>query len=657
MFSKAYSSWLLTVSLGLCFGLCASSQAGGTQETKAVPTGPSDAERIIQVQRAIDADKKELDQIKARLNDPLNEFDAAENDFNATDIQLAEMKRRLQKLQETGQQADAERLAQELKLMQEDWDAAKKRFELALVEQRTLKDKLAALTRKIEHGQATLKKLREASTHVAATWFFGKDKTAAPQPSTTAVKTTTDPVSWFLPLPSANASAKPAETTDNQPEKKEVAEAREAVRFKESLAKEAKEKAKSVQERIADMRRDLELEQRLHSVARQKAETSQTEHAKLEKEFQQKLQTNAPEQELKSLWTKVTAARQRRDQAMTDSLASADRIKGLQTELNQVQTELIAAQQEAEQKDREARNAQQFLTDIQNPYTWRNLQQWLLDHGPRMLLILVGMWLLNRMVRLTGGRVVRLVSRHHKRGSLAETEGRAQTLHGVLNNTTGVLVIIGGGLMLLVEAGLPVVPLLGGAGIFGLAIAFGAQNLIKDYFCGFMILLEDQYGISDYVQIGSIEGTVEQITLRVTALRDQKGTLHFIPHGGIQTVSNFTHTWSRAKVLVAVSYKEDIDQVLDLLRGLVREVRNDPIFSSLILDDPESMGVADLTDTAVTIQFYLKTKPMQQWNVRREILRRIKSRFEQENISIPLQARIFHPPIVEEMLQRRAHAA
>lgn len=644
MFPMISFSWILTVLLGFTFD-------------QPLSTAPSDAERIIQVQRAIDADKKELEQIKARLNDPENEYDAAENDFDAADTMLVETKRRVQKLRDAGQQADADKLQQGLKLLQEDWDGAKKRFELALVEQRTLKDKLAALTRKIEQEQATLKKLREVNTPVAGSWFIGKDKTVTPQPTATATKPATETSSWFLAAPSAPANGKPTETADTKPEKKEVAEAREAVRVKESQAKEAKEKAKSVQERIAEMRRNLELEQRLYNVSRQKAETSQAEHARLEKEFQQKLQANAPEQELKALWTKVTAARQRGDQAMAESLANADRIKGMQAELDQVQTELLAAQQESEQKDKEAQKAQQFLADIENPYTWRNLQQWLLDHGPKMLLILLGMWMVNRMVKLTGGRVVRFVSRHHKRGSLQETEGRARTLQGVLNNTTGLLVIIGGGLMLLVEAGLPVVPLLGGAGIFGLAIAFGAQNLIKDYFCGFMILLEDQYGINDYVQIGNFEGTVEQITLRVTALRDQKGTLHFIPHGAIQTVSNFTHTWSRAKVVVAVSYKEDIDQVLNLLRDLVREVRSDPIFNGLVLDDPESMGVADLTDTAVTIQFYLKTKPMQQWNVRREILRRIKSRFEQENISIPLQARIFHPPIMEDMVQRRAHAA
>jgi small conductance mechanosensitive channel len=636
-----------------------------TSQGEKAAANVSEAERIVHLQRAIEADKKELDLLKARLQDPTSEYDAAEMDFGVVDTQLTELKRRIRKLQDQGQKAEAQKLEQELKATQEDWQNAKVRFELALVERRTLQDKLAALNRKIEQEQATLKKLRE-DTVTAANWFFTGPKPASPSPTSTAnTPTATAPVGPPAPtaagsMPGTSPAANPATAgslTENKALKKEVEQAREAVRLKGSQAEEAKEKAKSVQERILELRTNLELEQRLHSVAKQKADSAQADQAKLEKDYQQKLQAQASEMELKALEAKVATARQRYEQARTAHRSSLDRIKELQTELDQLQSELLLAQQEADRKSTEAKHAQQHLEEVENPYTWRNIQQWLLDHGPRLLLILLGMWVIHRLVKLTGSHVVRFVARNHKRGSVEEKEARAKTLESVLHSTSGLIILIGGGLMLLVETGLPVMPLLGGAGIFGLAIAFGAQNLIKDCFCGFMVLMEDQYAINDYVQIGNTAGVVEQITLRVTVLRDKDGILHFIPHGTINTVSNFTHTWSRSKIQVEVAYHESIDQAMQVLRAVVRDFRSDPIFADLILDDAESMGVSDLTDTGVKIQFYLKTRPMQQWTVRREILRRIKNRFEEEGISMPLQAREFYPPMHVRKPELRSQAA
>src|SRR5205085_10180948 len=135
-------------------------------------------------------------------------------------------------------------------------------------------------------------------------------------------------------------------------------------------------------------------------------------------------------------------------------------------------------------------------------------------------------------------RIVRSIARDGtgKRGNRQDRENRAQTLVGVFSNTASLLILGGGALMALDEMAIPVVPLMGGAAVLGLAVAFGAQNLIKDYFSGFMVLLEDQYAIDDVVQIGSVSGSVERITLRMTVLRDTEGIAHFIPHGTISTV-------------------------------------------------------------------------------------------------------------------------
>ncbi|MGH7223340.1 MAG: mechanosensitive ion channel family protein, partial [Gemmataceae bacterium] len=169
-----------------------------------------------------------------------------------------------------------------------------------------------------------------------------------------------------------------------------------------------------------------------------------------------------------------------------------------------------------------------------------------------------------------------------------------------------------------------------------------AQNLIKDYFSGFMVLLEDQYGINDVVTIGSISGLVEHISLRTTVLRDLEGIVHFIPHGTITTVSNRTHGWSRALFSVDIDYKENVDRVMEVLLELGHELRGDPVFGPLILDNPEMLGVDRFSDSSVILKFYLKTRPLQQWTVKREMLRRIKKRFDELGIEIPYPHQTVH---------------
>jgi len=191
--------------------------------------------------------------------------------------------------------------------------------------------------------------------------------------------------------------------------------------------------------------------------------------------------------------------------------------------------------------------------------------------------------------------------------------------------------------------GVAVAPLMGGAAVLGLAVAFGAQNLIRDYFYGFVILIENQYKLNDVLRIGSISGQVEKITLRMTVLRDLEGAVHFIPNGKIDTVTNLTHGWSRAVVDVRVSYRENVDQVMDELVHVGLELRKDPTFGPLVIDDPEMLGVDGLGESAVTVRMLLKTRPLQQWKVKRELLRRIKQRFDQLGWEIPFpQQRVQH---------------
>ena len=229
---------------------------------------------------------------------------------------------------------------------------------------------------------------------------------------------------------------------------------------------------------------------------------------------------------------------------------------------------------------------------------------------------------------------------HHRgTGTDEEREARANTLVGVFHNAVSLTITVGGSLMILQEADIPIAPLLGGAAIFGLAVAFGAQNLIRDYFYGFVILLENQYKLNDVIKIGDISGQVEQITLRMTVLRDLEGNVHFVPNGQVTTVTNMTHTWSRTVFDVSVASKEDVDRVMAEINELGEQIRNEPPYSAVILEPITMLGVDALGDGAVVIKFYIKTRPMHQWTIKRELLRRIKLRFDSLGIEAPFSHR------------------
>jgi small conductance mechanosensitive channel len=329
------------------------------------------------------------------------------------------------------------------------------------------------------------------------------------------------------------------------------------------------------------------------------------------------------------------------DTEVDQHVASLDQMKSdlldLQTEQNEALTKL-------EQEKTEATQAKQQLESLTNPFSAQNVLQWLIDHGPRILGIILGGLVLLWSIRVAEHRIVKLMSLGRPgNATVPERESRAKTLASVFRNFTSTVIICGGILMILTEVSINIIPLLGGAAVFGLAVAFGAQSLIKDYFNGFMILLENQYAINDVIRIGDAAGCVERITLRMTVLRDLDGSAHFIPHGEVKKVTNMTHGWSRAVFDIGVAYRENADHVMDVLMDLGRQMQRDPEFAPLILDAPEMLGVDSFNDSAVVIKFLIKTRPLRQWAVKREMLRRIKRKFDELGIEIPFPHRvIFH---------------
>ena len=239
----------------------------------------------------------------------------------------------------------------------------------------------------------------------------------------------------------------------------------------------------------------------------------------------------------------------------------------------------------------------------------------------------------------------------------SETTLRLKTFSHLLK-WLGSIVTIGLGIyMLLANFGIDVAPLLAGAGIVGLAFGFGGQYLIRDVINGIFILLEGQYRVNDVVKIGEHSGLVESINLRITQLRDQEGRVIYIPNGEIKTVVNFTKDYAHAVLDIGVAYKAKVDHVMAVIKELGQEIRKDAYFGKLTLADLEMLGVDGFGESQVTIKCRIKTLPIKQWEVARELRRRIKNRFDELGIEIPFPHRTLYwgDPKNTDMKETLAH--
>jgi small conductance mechanosensitive channel len=212
---------------------------------------------------------------------------------------------------------------------------------------------------------------------------------------------------------------------------------------------------------------------------------------------------------------------------------------------------------------------------------------------------------------------------------------RAETLGQVVRYLVVLVVSAIAVMLVLDQVGVSLAPILGAAGVVGLAIGFGAQSLVKDYFSGFFILFEDQIRTGDVVRIADIGGLVEDVTLRHVRLRDYDGNVHFIPNGLISTVTNMSRGFANAVMDLGVAYREDVDEVFGVMRDVGRSMREDATFGPKILADLEIAGVERWDDSAVILRCRFKTAPLEQWSVKREFLRRAKRAFDDAGIEIP----------------------
>lgn len=230
-----------------------------------------------------------------------------------------------------------------------------------------------------------------------------------------------------------------------------------------------------------------------------------------------------------------------------------------------------------------------------------------------------------------------------------EERKRIETLARVLRHAASLTLIVVAVLVGLNTVGVSIAPILGAAGVAGVAIGFGAQSLVKDFFSGMFLLLENQIRVGDVVEIAGKTGVVEELTLRRTKLRSFDGAVHYISNGLITTVSNFSTEFAFAVADVSVSYRDDLDHVYAVMRSTAATLRDDDMFRAAIVDALEIAGVEQLADSAIVIRCRMKTVPAEQWRVRREFLKRLKIAFDREGISIPYP----HRMLVQEQIPAR----
>ncbi len=273
------------------------------------------------------------------------------------------------------------------------------------------------------------------------------------------------------------------------------------------------------------------------------------------------------------------------------------------------------------------------------PEIFKNITAWLATSGIKVLGILVALIVLSRMSRWIIKWLERFIPEKDTLQA-AEAKKRAHTLGNILRHVALVAMSFIALLMILGELGIQLGPLLATAGIGAVAIGFGAQSLVKDVISGFFIILENQYGIGDAIEVAGVSGLVESVSLRRTVLRDLEGKVHTVPNGEIKIVSNLSKEWARSVLDVPISYREEVDQVMELLQQVGRELAAEEPWKNVLLEPLQIFGVERFGESELVIRVVVKTVPLKQWEVGRELRRRIKIRFDEKGVQIPFPHRV-----------------
>jgi len=267
---------------------------------------------------------------------------------------------------------------------------------------------------------------------------------------------------------------------------------------------------------------------------------------------------------------------------------------------------------------------------------------WLMSHGIKIIVIIIGAFIFNVVISRVIRRAVKIAVIPDKSLPPEAEVKRENTLIRIFNGALAIVITTIAILMVLKEIGLDIAPILAGAGIVGLAVGFGGQYLIRDIISGLFIILENQYRIGDVINVDGIGGLVEDISLRMTTLRDLDGTVHHIPHGEIKKVSNLTKKFARVNLNIGISYSTNLEHVISVINKTGNDLANDPRFKDAIITPPAFLRVDDFADSAIIVKILGDTKPLKQWEVTGELRKRLKIAFDREGIEIPFPQRVIH---------------
>lgn len=311
-----------------------------------------------------------------------------------------------------------------------------------------------------------------------------------------------------------------------------------------------------------------------------------------------------------------------------------------------------------------------WVYDVTGNETLAEAVDWVVERPVKVILILIGAWLLNRIVRraidraeermlrdresklrdrrdeeVRDGRFAAMEVKARQKAleltqATEQAKQRAKTLGSILRSTATALIYTIAILMALGEFDINLGPLIAGAGIAGIALGFGAQSIVKDFLSGFFMLVEDQYAVGDIIDVGEAAGIVEAISLRTTQIRDVNGSLWYVPNGEIHRVANKSQQWARALLDIEVAYDTDIALATRVIKEVADSVWNDHLENATIIEEPEIWGVEQFGESAIAIRLVCKVEPGEQWATSRAIRGRLIEAFDREGIEIPFPQRV-----------------
>ncbi|RLB42327.1 MAG: hypothetical protein DRH30_05020, partial [Deltaproteobacteria bacterium] len=624
MKAKLFSIWVLTLLVcGLATTLSAFAQAepaggndagtenetGGHADADAGSEEPpveaaSDAKRIVRIRQVIESDNQHLRWLRSELRSRTEWHKGLAAEMGDVAEEGNEKKEQLEALDADPESDPAEvsALRAELQELEEDYDLFDTQTDLALTGEKTVREQIEALEEKIAKEERALGELTgEIEIELpAAAAPIAEAKPAE------AGKSPPLPIPLPVPIPAAQPSRE--ETKSSSSMTAAQLEAHEALEQEERKVQLAKIALSEFVERKRALEEQIEFEEGLAETHVKELDNLKRALAAFEARLQKYREADAPSEKLQRLERGIRQISRILKESHDDEDARAAYIKSLHERHARLDEEQLSVTADVDEQEQAAEKARRRIFWLESPVHPRNVAHWAKDRGPRMLLVIVAALFLLLVVRFSARGISRaLVGR--RRGARSVGTGRADTLAFGFQSVFRVIIVALAVMLVLQEAGVDIATVLGGAAILGVALAFGAQDMMKDYFSGFLILLEDQYQLGDLITVSGITGTVESVNMRVTVLRDLEGRVHFVPNGSIDQVTNRTYGWGRPVFEVPVGYTEDVDRVIETLVDIAKELSQDPDWEGSIIGDPDMLGVDKLTDYGVVIKFMVKTQP------------------------------------------------